>query len=131
MQTQLTSSILFRIKKSPIKNGKAPVYARVTINRRRLEISTKRDVSIIEGNPNSQSVKGKSNEARTINEDLAFIKAKILTCRSRVEARHESITTESLKNEYTGVNERPRMLVEIIEQHNNDIKTYEKQFSIG
>ena len=46
-----------------------------------------------------------------------------MSCRSRLEARNEIVTIESLKKEYTGVIERPRMLIEIIQQHNNDIKT--------
>ncbi|HEY5405909.1 MAG TPA: site-specific integrase [Ginsengibacter sp.] len=123
MQTQTSFTILFWIKKNRFKNGKAPIYARVTINGMRLEISTQKEVPVIEWDANSQSVKGRSNEARVINDQLAVIKAKILNCRSRVEASHEQVTTEILKNEYNGVNERPRMLVEIIEQHNNDIKS--------
>jgi site-specific recombinase XerD len=123
MQTQETFSTLFWIAKNRIKNGKATIYVRVTINGRRLEISTQKEVALIEWDPNSQSVKARSKEAKIVNDDLAIIKAKILNCRSRVEARHEPITTESIKNEYKGVNERPRMLVEIIEQHNNDIET--------
>ena len=58
-----------------------------------------------------------------INNDLTIIKTRILNCRSRLEARNEIVTTESLKKEYTGIVERPRMLMEIIQQHNNDIKT--------
>lgn len=132
MQTQTSFAILFWIKKNRIKNGKALIYARVTINGSRLEISTQREVAIKDWDANSQSVKGRSNEARVINDQLAVIKAKILNCRSRVEASHEAVTTETLKNEYNGVNERPRMLIEIIEQHNCDIKSLiGKDFSEG
>jgi len=123
MQTQTSFAILFWIKKNRIKNGKAPIYARVTINGTRLEISTLKEVDINEWDANSQSVKGRSNESKVINDQLTVIKAKILHCRSRVEASYESVTTETWKNEYNGVNERPKMLVEIMEQHNNDIKS--------
>ena len=103
MQTQLTFSILFWIKKNRIKNGKGPIYARVTINGNRIEISTQREASVFEWNAGSQTARGKSNEAKMLNFDLAFIKTKILSCRSRLEARNEIITIESLKKEYTGV----------------------------
>ncbi|KAA9036563.1 site-specific integrase [Ginsengibacter hankyongi] len=123
MQTQLSFSILFWIKKNRMKNGKAPIYARVTINGNRLEISAQREISVVGWNPGSQKVRGKSAEANMINNDLAFIKTKILSCRSRLEARNEIVSIESFKKEYAGVVERPRMLMEIIQQHNNDIKT--------
>ena len=123
MQTQLTFSILFWIKKNRIKNGKAPIYARVTINGSRLEISTQREISIIEWDPRSQVVKTRSAEAKMINNDLTIIKTRLLNCRSRLEARNEIVTAESLKKEYTGIVERPRMFIEIVQQHNNDIKT--------
>jgi len=70
MQTQLTFSILFWIKKNRIKNGKAPIYARVTINSNRLEILAQREISVVEWNPGSQKVRGKSAEANMINNDL-------------------------------------------------------------
>ena len=48
MKAQSTFSILFRIKKNRLKNGKAPIYARVTIDGQRLEISGQREVSVLE-----------------------------------------------------------------------------------
>ena len=123
MQTQQTFSILFWIAKNRIKNGKAPLSARLTVNGQRIEISAQRDVSILEWDSKSQIVSGRSQEAKEINNHLAMIKAKFLNCQGKLEIRGESITAESLKKEYTGVVERPRMLVEIIEHHNNDIKT--------
>jgi site-specific recombinase XerD len=123
MQTQQSFSILFWLKKNRIKNGKAPIYARVTINGNRLEISAQREISVVEWNSGSQKARGKSAEANMINNDLAFIQTKILSCRSNLVAQGEVVTPESLKKEYSGVVERPRMFVEIIQQHNNDIKT--------
>ena len=97
MQTQSTFSILFWIKKNRIKNGKAPINARVTVNGYRIELSTQREASVLDWDARSQTVRGKSNESKMINFDLAFIKTKILSCRSRLEARNEIVTIESLK----------------------------------
>jgi integrase len=123
MKAQQTFSILFWISKNRIKNGKAPIYARVTINGKRIEISTQREVSILEWDARSQTVIGKSQEAKETNNHLATVKAKILSCHSKLEARGATVTVETLKNEYAGVVEKPRMLMQIIQQHNDDIKT--------
>jgi integrase/recombinase XerD len=55
-----TFSILFWIKKNQIKHGKAPIFARVTVDSRRAEISTHRSVSIVEWNPEAQMVISKN-----------------------------------------------------------------------
>lgn len=122
MKAQQTFSILFWICKSRIKNGKAPIYARLTINGKRIEISTQREASAIEWDARSQTVIGKSQEAKEVNNHLVTVKAKILSCHSKLEARGAEINVDALKNEYSGVVEKPRMLLQIIQQHNDDIK---------
>ncbi|MBN8836348.1 MAG: site-specific integrase [Sphingobacteriia bacterium] len=118
-----TFTILFWVKRNKIKNGKAPLYARVTVNGKRSEIAVHRDVPILQWDNTSQTLLGKTAEAKEINNHLAIIKAKLLNCQSKLEARNVTITAKTLKLEYVGVVERKRMLVEIIQQHNNDIKT--------
>jgi site-specific recombinase XerD len=122
MKAQQTFSILFWISKNRLKNGKAPIYARITINGKRVEISTQREISPLEWDARSQIVTGRAKEAKQLNSDLAVIKTKLLSCHSKLIARGANVTAESLKNEYTGVIEKPRMLLQIVRQHNDDIK---------
>lgn len=85
MKAQQTFSILFWISKNRIKNGKAPIYARTTINVKRAEVAVQREVSLIEWDSKSQRVMGKSQEAREINNHLAFIKTKLCSSHSKIE----------------------------------------------
>jgi site-specific recombinase XerD len=123
MSLHSSFSILFWIKKNKLKNGKAPLYARITIHGQRAELAIHRDISPLNWNPKSQMVTLKNGEGKEINNYLALIKAKLLSCQSKLEARNATISAETLKLEYQGIVERPRMLMEIIQQHNNDIKT--------
>jgi len=122
MKAETTFSILFWIKKNRLHNGKVPVYSRVTINGQRTEISTQNEVPLVEWDARSQSSTGRSKEAKALNADLAFIKAKLLTSRNILSAGGKVVTPESLKNEYFGIVEKPRMLVEIIQHHNDDFE---------
>ena len=122
MKAETTFTILFWIKKNRLYNGRAPIYARVTINGKRIEISIQRQVSILEWDASAQLVKTKTGEAKEINHHLVLIKAKLLGCQSRLENREVIVTPELLKNEYFGIVEKPRMLVEIIQLHNNDFE---------
>lgn len=123
MEAQNTFSILFWLAKNRIKNGKAPISCRITVNGQRAELSAQREVTVLDWDTKAQIVTGRNQEAKEINNHLAMIKVKLLNCQSKLEARGVTITAEALKLEYTGIIERPRMLMEIIKQHNNDIKT--------
>lgn len=117
-----TFSILFRIAKARTKNGKAPISVRITINGQRAEISTHRTVSPFEWDSKSQLCTAKGAEARELNNLLAVIKGKLVGCYARLLATQEYITAEAIKLAYTGVVEKPKMLLEIIIQHNKDIE---------
>jgi site-specific recombinase XerD len=123
MEAKQTFSILFWIAKNRIKNGKAPLFARVTINGQRIELSAHREVALLEWDSKAQMVIGKSQEAREINNQVTVMKSKLLTCQSKLEARGVAVTAEAVKLEFAGIVERPRMLLSIITQHNKDIKT--------
>ncbi len=123
MQSKQTFSILFWIEKSRINNGEASLYARITVSGKRAEIATHRKVPVRGWNSEAQILSSKTPGTKELNNYLAIVKAKLLNCQSKLEARGMSITAESLKKEYSGVIERPRMLIEIVQQHNNDIKT--------
>lgn len=117
-----TFSILFRIAKARTKNGKAPISVRITVNGQRAEIATHRNVSPFEWDAKSQLCTAKGSEAKELNNLLAVIKGKLVGCYGRLLATQEYITAEAIKRAYTGVVEKPRMLLEIIVQHNKDIE---------
>jgi site-specific recombinase XerD len=123
MQSKQTFSILFWIEKSRVSDGKASLYARVTVSGKRAEIATHRKVPVHGWNSEAQLLSSNSPGAKDLNNYLTIVKAKLLNCQSKLEARGIVITAESLKKEYSGVVERPRMFIEIVQQHNNDIKT--------
>lgn len=102
MSTQQTLSILFWIKKLRTKNGKAPLFARITIDGKRKEIATNRNISVLEWDASAQRVAGRSVEAKEINDRITIIKSKLLKCFDSLELRGEYISVESLKNEYIG-----------------------------
>lgn len=102
MQHSSTFSILFWLQKSKLKNGKAPIMARVTVNGERKELSTNRQATPFEWSSEAQMLLLKTQEAKDLNNHLAIMKGKILNCQSKLEARGELVTAEAIKNEYNG-----------------------------
>ncbi len=113
-----TFSILFWLEKSRTKDGKAPLSARITIDGKRTEVSTHRKVSVLEWNPDAQAVVGKSAEAKEINNHLVTLKAKLLQCQSKLEARNEVVTPQSLKKEYLGIKPVQKTILEVFAEYN-------------
>ena len=125
MQTTQSFTILFWVSKNRVKNGKAPIYARITVNGKRAEIAVNREASILEWDARAQIVDSKAKDAKDINNHLALVKSKLLNSYGKLEMRGIPITAEAVKNEFNGIvlEERPRMLLQIIQQHNKDIQT--------
>jgi site-specific recombinase XerD len=67
-------------------------------------------------------VKGSSEEARTINSHLDYLKNQVLEAEKRLFKKDSKVTSESLKNEMFGFQERTRTLIPIFQDHNNKIK---------
>ena len=69
-----TFNLLFYLKKAKINTqGEAPIYMRVTIDGKISEISTKRTVLPSKWNCQAQSVKGSSEECKSLNFYLKTI----------------------------------------------------------
>ena len=116
-------SILFYAKKAKAAaNGLVPIYARITINGKRIELSTNRFVEISKWSTEAGKIKGTSEEARSINNHLDLLKSQIRDAEMELIHKKTPVTTETLKSKLLGVDERARMLVPIFQDHNNKIK---------
>ena len=116
-------SILFYIKRAKANNlGVCPIYTRVTINAKRFEFSTNKYINPDKWSSEGSKVKGTTEEARTINSHLDYLKNQILEAEKKLFKKDIVINSENLKNELFGLSETKRMLVPIFQDHNNKIK---------
>ena len=116
-------SILFYIKRAKVNNlGVCPIYTRVTVNAKRFEFSTNKSINPDKWSSEGSKIKGTSEEARTINSHLDYLKNQILQAEKKHIKKDISVSSENLKNELFGLSETKRMLVPIFQDHNNKIK---------
>ena len=116
-------SILFYAKKAKAAtNGLVPIYTRITINGKRIELSTNRFVEISKWSIEAGKMKGCSEEARSINSHLDLLKIQIIDAQMELIHKKIPVTAETIKSKLLGVDERARMLVPIFQDHNNKIK---------
>jgi site-specific recombinase XerD len=118
-----TVSILFYIKRAKINvDGVCPIYTRVTINSKRFEFSTNKFISPDKWSTEGAKVKGNSEDARAINNQLDIIKNQIMDAEKKLYKKEIEINSENLKNELFGIKQRERLLIPIFTEHNRKIK---------
>lgn len=116
-------SILFYAKRAKTNvNGLVPIYSRITVNGKRIELTTGRFVEFSKWSAEAGKMKGTTDEARSINSQLDILKLKIIDAQMELVHKNIPVTSESLKLKLTGSAERSRMLVPIFQDHNNKIK---------
>ncbi|APA00362.1 site-specific integrase [Flavobacterium commune] len=116
-------SILFYAKKAKAAaNGLVPIYTRITINGKRIELSTNRFIEISKWSTEAGKMKGTSEEARSINNHLDLLKSQIRDAEMELIHKKIAVTSETIKSKLLGVDERARMLIPIFQDHNNKIK---------
>ena len=116
-------SILFYAKRAKTNvSGLVPIYSRITVNGKRIELTTGRFVELSKWSSEAGKMKGTSEQARSVNSQLDILKLKIIDAQMELVHKNIPVTSESLKLKLTGSAERPRMLVPIFQDHNNKIK---------
>ncbi|WP_417881829.1 site-specific integrase [Xanthomarina gelatinilytica] len=121
MKTSSTFSILFWLKLSKVKNGKAPLYARITVNGKRAEISLKRKIKIEYWSSAKNKVKGTNQQARTINEFLDQVSSELHQAKNELKSEGKIISAQTVKARYLKEDEQNFSLNDIIKYHNEDM----------
>lgn len=122
MKTSSTFSILIWINASRAKNNEAEIFARVTVNQKRANISLKRKININSWDKAKSKAKGNSQKARLLNQYLDQVKAKFIKAHLDLSNQGKLITAQLIKSTYLGEGENNKTLINLIEYHSNKIK---------
>ena len=128
MRTSNTFAILFWVHSSRVKNNQTRIYARITVNGKRANISLKYHADIRIWDSNRQRAKGNSERARTLNQYLDQVHSQIVQHYQDLKFKGHLITVELIKAEYLGESDNSKTLQNLIEYHTQ--KT-EKTLAIG
>lgn len=118
-------SILFSIRESKArKNGNTPIEVTITINGERRSFSTGKQVKVTSWDKNKQLVKGKDEEAASLNNYLKAVKAKLYEKEAELLGRGFVITAQLLYDAYFDKVEclKEKSLLSILEEHNAEHK---------
>jgi integrase len=115
-----TFSICFFAKKSKLlKNGKAPLFLRVTVNGRRWETSLNIGLDYNKWDSNKEKCRGFDKNANLVNELIDSTRDKIYRIKLRIDQEDKHLTIENIKYFYFDRQREKKSILQLFDNHNN------------
>src|SRR5690606_10007498 len=105
-----------------LKDNLAPIYCRVTVDSRRVEISLRQWIDPKDWNSVKSTARGSREEIKVLNHHLEEVKGRLMECYREMQIEKQLITAEAIKNEFLGNDQQGHTLSEVIDYHNTHIK---------
>lgn len=122
MNFNQTFSILFWLNKAKMnRQGLIPIWIRITVDGKRAECSTQKQIHPKFWDAENNKVLDKYSEARSINDYLTLVKADILRHYNILLSTKEVVTAEDVKNSYKGVKEIKKTFLQLFKQFNQQL----------
>ena len=118
MRSSLSFSILIWAYSKRAKNNRASLYARITINGKRVNISLKERVNLNVWDSKLQKAKGNSETSRSVNHFIAQVKADIMQCYRDLSNGARVVTPQLVKARYLGEDKETHSLRDLFLYHN-------------
>lgn len=111
-----TFKVLFYLKKNSLKDGKAPIMGRITVNGTIAQFSCKLNIKPPLWDTKANRAEGKSLEAQKINQKLDNIRTQIGKQYQSICDKDNFVSTEKMKNAYLGFGDEFRTFLSIADE---------------
>lgn len=117
MRTPVTFGINFLPKSSKAKNGSAPLYARITVNSERIELSLQRRITLNLWDERKSRLRGSSAESIQVNRSIDRVNNQLYESFRQLQNENKVISASSIKARYLGVDDASKTLTELLDYH--------------
>ena len=115
-------SVIFHLRNSQGTEEKQPLYARITINRKRIELSVKQQVAVVDWDKGRGRAINKTPEGKALNIFVDQLRSSYVACYREMTLQKKVITPETFKNEFFGDTDSDYTLSKLMDYHNIDMK---------
>lgn len=122
MRNSVTFGIVFIPKSSKAKNGKAPLYARITLNGERIELSLQRRITLNLWDERKSRLRGSSAESIQVNNSLDRVYNKIYESFRQLQNENKLLKVGMIKARYLGADDSFKKLSELLNYHTEHMK---------
>lgn len=118
MRNNSTLKVLIFTRDHTHNPEKLTIYARITVDGKRAEISLKRRTSVNEWDEIRGRVTGFSQKAKTLNSYLDEVYVQLMDTHKQLLSEGKIITAQAIKARFLGQDDHHKTLKELIEYHN-------------
>ncbi|AHW60649.1 Site-specific recombinase XerD [Draconibacterium orientale] len=118
MNSKSTFGIHFVLKNSKVIDETAPIYARITVDTNRVEISVKKRIPVSNWHKGKGLAKGKTTDISRLNSYLEQFRSQLTECYQELVVNKQTVTPEAIKNKFLGVEDSGETLKGLVEYHN-------------
>jgi len=123
MSTRASMNLLFFVRKNRIlKSGEVSIQLRITVSGKTAEAAIGMNVNPDLWSDTGCAAIGMSKKSKVINNHINHIRAEIYEHYRILALEDKEITAISIKNAWLGIEEKPKMLVEVFQEHNENVK---------
>lgn len=121
MKSTHTFSVSFFLKKDKAKNGKAPLFARITVDGSFTDISTKQRVDTSAWNQGKQMLSGNGAEEVLVKEKIRLLINNLNNAYNDLRHEGKSLTAEAIKARIEGRDKGLCSLIFLMNYHNTEL----------
>nr|WP_297787690.1 site-specific integrase [uncultured Allomuricauda sp.] len=118
MKAKNTFAVSFFTRKSRSVANQLSIYVRITVDKKRSEISLKRNVSTKHWDNIRNRGKGSSSQIRELNAYLDSVYGALLVCHKELLEDNRVVTAEAIKSRYLGEDDNSKTLRDLLSYHN-------------
>lgn len=118
MKTSQSFRVYFTIKSDKAKDGRAPLYAAVTVNKEKAFIALKQQISLSIWDFGKGAAKGTRDESRTVNAYLDEVRLSLGNCYKELLLKGKLLTTKTIKDLFLGETDETYTLNRMMAYHN-------------
>lgn len=120
MKRKTFKTLVFVKRTRAHSNGKIPIYVRITLDGVRTEFVTPHSVDPSKWDEVKGCVRGRDNEAESINSSLAQMQLKILELKTKMEYMDELSSPQQIRDKYLGQETNITNVLQLFIEHNKN-----------
>lgn len=126
--TNHTFGVQFITRATKLDKNLGNVFARITVDKKRVEISLKKTIDLNNWNKGKGCVKGSNSEAKLLNNYLNQVNVRLTECFRELQIKGEIISPNLIKQLFWGENPDQHTLTELLDYHD---QTESSKFADG
>lgn len=128
-----TINVIFYPKRKVVKEPKKSIiYARITLDGKRAEFSTGKQIELARWDADNCRVRGKGPEILVLNRFFDTLKTKCVSIYDELVRNEEYVDADTVKNIFLGKGQKQYMILEIFQDHNDEMESLVgREYSAG